>query len=158
MSFHIECCSSVGVGEVQVFSISRHRRPITLRETSEPLELAKATAVLARISAWTEPRPPLTERLMNASRTMSRSSLTLPILLQILAWIDGYMSSSSMVMLMSLSRIMATFCRLFSSLWRQKRVRLESQGVMYSRQRCFSWMVEERKPRIERDGRNSNII
>lgn len=85
MSFHIECCSRVCVGEVHVFSIRRHKRPITLRETNEPLELARATAVLARISAWSEPRPPDAERLIKASSTMSSSSLTEPILLHILA-------------------------------------------------------------------------
>jgi hypothetical protein len=55
MSFHIECCSSVCVGDVHVFSIRRHKRPITLRETSEPLDEASATVVFANISAWTEP-------------------------------------------------------------------------------------------------------
>ena len=48
----------------------------------------------------------------------------------------AYMSSSSMVMVISLSMMTDTFWRLFSSLWRQKRVRLDNHGVMYSKHRC----------------------
>ena len=89
MSFQIDCCSKVGVGERQVFSINRQRRPMTLREKSKALELLKATAASARISAGNEPRSPRTDRLMKQSRTMSNRSLTCPTFDQIFAWIDG---------------------------------------------------------------------
>ena len=46
---------------------------------------------------------------------MSSRSETCPMLPQILACIEGYISSSSIVMVISLSRISATFCLLFSS-------------------------------------------
>ena len=56
---------------------------------------------------------------------------------------EGYISTSSMVSVMSLSRMCATFCRLASSGWRpQNRVMFSSHGVMYSRQRCFSSIEE----------------
>lgn len=43
-----------------------------------------------------------------------------------------------MVIVISLSRIAVTLCRLASSLCLQKRTRLDSHGVMYSKQRCFN--------------------
>lgn len=41
-----------------------------------------------------------------------------------------------MVIVISLSRIAVTLCRLASSLCLQKRIRFDSHGVMYSKQRC----------------------
>ena len=47
--------------------------------------------------------------LIKLSRTMSRRSDTWPMLPQILACMEGYISSSSIVIVISLSRISATF-------------------------------------------------
>jgi len=64
--------------------------------------------------------------------------LTWPRLPQILAWMEGYICFSLIVMVMSLSRMAVTRWRLASSLCLQKRTRFRSHGVMYSRQRCLS--------------------
>lgn len=63
---------------------------------------------------------------------------TWPRLPQILAWMEGYICFSLIVMVMSLSKMAVTRWRLASSLCLQKRTRFSSQGVMYSRHRCFS--------------------
>lgn len=67
---------------------------------------------------------------------------TCPRLPQILAWMEGYICFSFMVIVISLSRIAVTRCRLASSLCLQKRTKFDSQGVMYSRQRCFNSIPE----------------
>ncbi len=64
--------------------------------------------------------------------------LTWPKLPHIFACMEGYICFSLMVIVMSLSRIAVTRCRLASSLCLQKRTKLRSQGVIYSRHRCFS--------------------
>ncbi len=56
-----------------------------------------------------DPRPPVTDLLMKLSRTMSMSSLTWPILPHILAWMEGYISTSSIVSVINLSRMWATY-------------------------------------------------
>lgn len=43
MSSHIKCCSRVEVGEVHVFSITRHKRLITFIATNWTLDEANAT-------------------------------------------------------------------------------------------------------------------
>lgn len=126
---------------------------------------------------------------------------------QILAWMEGYISTSSMVSVISLSRIMATLDRFLSSGWLQNLhkdhtdelaehkkfeytvntqgeeytksfilvlhmlksywknyvteeysylVRLGSHGVMYSRHKCLSSILEARKPCIH-SSRNSSV-
>lgn len=64
--------------------------------------------------------------------------LTWPRLPQILAWMEGYICFSFIVIVISLSRMAVTRWRLASSLCLQKRTKFRSQGVMYSRQRCLS--------------------
>lgn len=75
--------------------------------------------------------------------------LTWPRLPQILAWIEGYICFSFIVMVMSLSKMAVTRWRLASSLCLQKRTRLSSQGVMYSKQRCFSSMPAREQQHLE---------
>merc|ERR1739836_302283 len=66
----------------------------------------------AMTSACALPSPPVTLLLMKLSSTMSISSDTWPMLPQILAWMEGYISTSSMERVISLSRMCATFCLL----------------------------------------------
>lgn len=135
MSSHIMCCSSSGVGDWQVLSttwncqqdcqrmfglwprlLTLHNLPITFLATNCTFADAKATAVSAIISTIGEPRPELTDLWMKLSSTMSINSGTWPMEPQIFAWIDGYISTSSMVSRINFSNICATcFCRLFSS-------------------------------------------
>ena len=129
---------------------------MTFRATSWTLADAKATAVSAMISAWAEPKPPVTDRLMKLSRIMSISSETWPRLPQILAWIEGYISTSSIVNVISLSKMSATFCLLASSECLQKRTKFGSHGVMYSRHKCFSSMVDALNPWMH-SSRNSRV-
>lgn len=67
---------------------------------------------------------------------------TCPKLPHILAWMEGYICFSFIVIVISLSRIAVTRWRRASSLCLQKRTRFNNQGVIYSRQRCFSSIPE----------------
>lgn len=64
--------------------------------------------------------------------------LTCPKLPHIFACMEGYICFSLMVIVISLSKMAVTRCRLASSLCLQNRTKLRSQGVIYSRHRCFS--------------------
>jgi hypothetical protein len=106
---------------------------MTFLATSCTLAAARATAVSAMTSALKDPNPAVTERLMKLSSTMSINSgtckkiflrsppnqnlriPTCPMLPQILAWMEGYISTSSMVSVISLSKMIATLVRLVSS-------------------------------------------
>lgn len=72
----------------------------------------------------------------------NHAEFTCPRLPHILAWMEGYICFSFIVIVISLSRIAVTRWRLASSLCLQNRTRLDSQGVIYSRQRCFSSIPE----------------
>lgn len=67
---------------------------------------------------------------------------TCPKLPHILAWMEGYICFSFIVIVISLSRIAVTRWRRASSLCLQKRTRFNNQGVIYSRQRCFNSIPE----------------
>ena len=148
------------------------------------LRVAERNRLLSRktVPSW--------QTLMNESSTMSKRSDTWPMLPQILAWMEGYISSSSIVIVISLSRISDTFCRRLSSPGflqnLQKRaskvcnrtvhdllrsvhdiyrlpvlnntdlVRFGSQGVMYSRHKCFISMLELRNPWMH-SSKNSRV-
>ena len=103
---------------------------------------AKATAVSAIISACGDPRPPVTLLLIKLSSTISIKSGTWPSEPHILACIEGYISTSSIVNVINLSRIMATFWRLASSECLQNFTRFGNQGVIYSKHKCFNSMED----------------
>ena len=157
MSSHMMCCSSEVVGLTHVLSMTRHSLQMTFRATRATLAADSETAVSAMISAWAEPSPPVTDRFMKLSKTMSMSSLTWPMLPQILACIEGYISTSSMVSVINLSRMWATFWRLWSSAGcLQNRVKFSNHGVMYSKHKCFNSIDEALKPWIH-SSRNSRV-
>lgn len=165
------------MSHMYIIQLTRQSRPITFLATNWTLADAKATAVSAIISTIGDPSPELTDLWMKLSNTISINSGTWPIEPHILAWMDGYISTSSIVKRMSFSRICATcFWRLVSSVGLQNLMekenhknkadidetrstyltRFASHGVMYSRHRCFSSMLDTRKPWMH-SSRNSNV-
>lgn len=67
---------ALGFLQVIYISLTLQRRPMTFLATDATFAEARATAVSAMISAWPDPNPPVTERLIKESSTMSISSDT----------------------------------------------------------------------------------
>lgn len=101
---------------IRTLFITLHSLPMIFLATKGTFADARATAVSAIISTIGEPNPDFTDLCIKLSRTISINSGTCPMDPQIFAWIDGYISSSSMVKVISFSIIPATcLCLLFSS-------------------------------------------
>ena len=71
MSSHMMCCSNEVVGLMQVLSMTRQSLHMTFLATKATLAADNETAVSAMISAWADPNPPVTDRLMKLSKTKS---------------------------------------------------------------------------------------
>merc|ERR550532_1336186 len=129
ISSHSTWLSKGNTGDSHVFSIVLHSLEMIFLETSLTLEEARATAVSAIISAFSFFASPAIETLMKLSSTTSMSSLTFPIVPHILAWMEGYISTSLILAMINLSSIVHTLCRLESSACLTNFSRLGSQGV-----------------------------
>lgn len=114
---HITVCAHVlNYLDIRTWLITLHSLPMIFFATNGTFADAKATAVSAIISTIGDPSPNFTDLCMKLSSTMSISSGTCPMEPQIFAWIDGYISTSSMVKVISFSIMPATcFCLFFSS-------------------------------------------